>query len=173
MKLKLQIGMSPYLSRLRDRLQFPPTEIFPWQPILQGIILNTRPGRSGEAYAKIWNKTADESLLRTFTKQQTEALAQRLSGFGEGLVALEPDTVDPRKLLKSLEALTRTRLLERNVSLRLYCAKGIGWMVVDCAWARTHAKSPAPCPRAKPISIRTIVQRCLVVHMYCHAVAQK
>lgn len=57
-----------------------------WQPILQGIILNTRPGRSGEAYEKIWNKAADESPLRTFSKLQTKALAERLRGFGEGLV---------------------------------------------------------------------------------------
>ena len=54
-----------------------------------------------------------------------------LATLGSGQVALELDAVDPRKLLKSLEALTRARLLERNVSLRLYCAKGIGWMVVD------------------------------------------
>ncbi len=49
-----------------------------WQPILHGIILTTRPSKSGEAYASIWNKEKDESPLRTFTRAQTEKLAERM-----------------------------------------------------------------------------------------------
>src|SRR5690606_37925767 len=41
-----------------------------------------------------------------------------LATLGSGQVALELDTVDPRRLLRSLEALTRARLAELNVSLR-------------------------------------------------------
>ena len=54
-----------------------------------------------------------------------------LATLGSGQVALELDTVDPRRLLRSLEALTRARLAELNVSLRLYCSRNIGWMVAD------------------------------------------
>jgi signal transduction histidine kinase len=54
-----------------------------------------------------------------------------LATLGSGQVALELDTVDPRRLLRSVEALTRARLAELNVSLRLYCSRNIGWMVAD------------------------------------------
>ncbi|MBP5858160.1 ferrochelatase [Marivibrio halodurans] len=49
-----------------------------WWPILNGLILTTRPKRSGEAYAKIWMEEADESPLRFHTRAQGEALADRL-----------------------------------------------------------------------------------------------
>ena len=50
-----------------------------WQPLLQGIILTTRPGRSGKAYRSIWNEKRDESPLRTVTRSQAESVAARLS----------------------------------------------------------------------------------------------
>lgn len=46
-----------------------------WYPILYGIVLNTRPTKSGKAYAEIWNKELNESPLRTFTRAQGEKLA--------------------------------------------------------------------------------------------------
>ncbi len=58
-----------------------------WQPILQLIILSTRPRRSGRAYDSIWNKEADESPLLTITKAQTEKLRALLTArFGEDVV---------------------------------------------------------------------------------------
>jgi protoporphyrin/coproporphyrin ferrochelatase len=45
-----------------------------WLPILYGIILNTRPKKSGKAYAEIWDKERNESPLRTFTRAQGEKL---------------------------------------------------------------------------------------------------
>jgi len=50
-----------------------------WYPILYGIVLNTRPRKSGEAYASIWNKELDESPLRTFTRAQSDKLAASLA----------------------------------------------------------------------------------------------
>jgi protoporphyrin/coproporphyrin ferrochelatase len=47
-----------------------------WQPILRGIILNTRPQKSAKAYAKVW--TDKGSPLAFFTAAQTEALAGRM-----------------------------------------------------------------------------------------------
>lgn len=51
-----------------------------WQPILRGIILNTRPKKSAAAYAKVW--TEDGSPLASITKAQAEALQARM---GEGV----------------------------------------------------------------------------------------
>ena len=50
-----------------------------WWPILNGIVLTTRPGKSGKLYASIWNHERDESPLRTFTRSQGEQLAERLA----------------------------------------------------------------------------------------------
>ncbi|MFZ1742402.1 MAG: ferrochelatase, partial [Pontixanthobacter sp.] len=47
-----------------------------WQPILRGIILNTRPKKSAHAYSQVW--TEDGSPLAAITKAQAEALQQRL-----------------------------------------------------------------------------------------------
>lgn len=46
-----------------------------WQPILQGIILNVRPQKSGANYKSIWNHDKGESPLMTITKAQTAAVA--------------------------------------------------------------------------------------------------
>ena len=49
-----------------------------WYPILYGIVLSTRPKKSGHAYEQIWNHERNESPLRTFTRAQGEKLAERL-----------------------------------------------------------------------------------------------
>ncbi len=51
-----------------------------WWPILNGIILSVRPGRSGAAYRSIWNKELDESPFRTITRAQSDNLASRFAG---------------------------------------------------------------------------------------------
>ena len=50
-----------------------------WQPLLQGIILSTRPSKSGRLYESIWNREQNESPLRTFTRSQAEKLAAILA----------------------------------------------------------------------------------------------
>lgn len=50
-----------------------------WWPILNLIILTTRPGRKGKDYATIWNNERDEGPLKTITRAQAEGLAERLS----------------------------------------------------------------------------------------------
>lgn len=49
-----------------------------WLPILHGIILNVRPRRSARNYAAIWNHENNESPLKTFTRNQAEAIAKLL-----------------------------------------------------------------------------------------------
>lgn len=49
-----------------------------WWLVLNGIVLTTRPSKSGEAYRSIWNEELDESPLRTITRAQAEKIAERL-----------------------------------------------------------------------------------------------
>ena len=51
-----------------------------WYPILYGLVLTTRPRKSGAKYKTIWNKARDESPLRTITRAQAERLAQIFAG---------------------------------------------------------------------------------------------
>lgn len=57
-----------------------------WWPLLNLVILTTRPGRKGRDYAKIWNRERDESPLKTVTRSQAERLAARLAGLGDAIV---------------------------------------------------------------------------------------
>lgn len=50
-----------------------------WWPLLNGVILTTRPGRKGRDYASIWNNERNEGPLKTITRSQAEALALSLS----------------------------------------------------------------------------------------------
>tara|TARA_A100001391_G_scaffold142054_1_gene99859 strand:+ start:27589 stop:28611 length:1023 start_codon:yes stop_codon:yes gene_type:complete len=47
-----------------------------WQPILRGIILNTRPKKSAHAYSQVW--TDEGSPLAAITAQQARGLQERL-----------------------------------------------------------------------------------------------
>ncbi|NTI62691.1 ferrochelatase [Agrobacterium rhizogenes] len=50
-----------------------------WYPVLFGIVLNTRPQKVGKAYETIWNKDKNESYLRTYTRNQSNLMAERLA----------------------------------------------------------------------------------------------
>ena len=50
-----------------------------WWPILNLIILTKRPAAKGRDYASIWNRERDEGPLKTITRDQAEALAERLA----------------------------------------------------------------------------------------------
>lgn len=47
-----------------------------WQPILRGVVLNTRPKKSAHAYRQVW--TPEGSPLTVITRRQAEALQARL-----------------------------------------------------------------------------------------------
>ena len=57
-----------------------------WWPILNLIILTTRPGRKGRDYAAIWNRERDEGPLKKITRAQAEKLAQALAGHPDVIV---------------------------------------------------------------------------------------
>ena len=71
-------GLRPYLKQfLSDRRVIEASPLI-WQPILRGIILNTRPRKSAKAYAKIWRQESNESPLRYYTRVQAEGLQARM-----------------------------------------------------------------------------------------------
>lgn len=58
-----------------------------WWPVLNGVILTFRPGRSGRAYRSIWNEEKNESPLKTITRSQAAGVAGQLSArHGEQVV---------------------------------------------------------------------------------------
>jgi protoporphyrin/coproporphyrin ferrochelatase len=65
-----------YLAEfLSDRrvVEIPPIA---WQPILRGIILNTRPKKSAQAYREVWSE--EGSPLAVVTRNQAVAMQERL-----------------------------------------------------------------------------------------------
>jgi protoporphyrin/coproporphyrin ferrochelatase len=70
------VAVRRYLAEfLSDRrvVEIPPIA---WQPILRGIILNTRPKKSAHAYRQVWTERG--SPLAAITAEQAEALQARL-----------------------------------------------------------------------------------------------
>ena len=79
-------SMRRYLAEfLTDRRVIEWSPVY-WYPILYGIVLNRRPQRVGEAYKSIWNEKLDESYLRTYTRNQSDLLAERLTKLGPNVV---------------------------------------------------------------------------------------
>lgn len=69
-------ALRPYLRQFLSDMRvidYPPLI---WQPILRGIILNTRPRRSARLYARIW--LPEGSPLLVYSRQQAAGLAARL-----------------------------------------------------------------------------------------------
>ena len=68
-------ALKPYLRQFLSDPRVVEIPQWLWQPILRGIILNTRPKKSAQKYAQIWSK--DGSPLKVYT----EKLARQLQGF--------------------------------------------------------------------------------------------
>lgn len=68
-------SMRRYLKEFLSDPRIIETPRIIWWPILNGIILNTRPKKSGALYASIWNNELNESPLRTHSREQSEKLA--------------------------------------------------------------------------------------------------
>ena len=75
--------MRRYLSEFLSDPRVIETSPLIWQPILQGIVLSTRPQKSGANYARIWDKAENDSPLRVITRRQAEKLQARL---GDGVI---------------------------------------------------------------------------------------
>ncbi|NBN65321.1 ferrochelatase [Pannonibacter tanglangensis] len=85
-----------------------------WYPILYGIVLMTRPKKSGHAYDEIWNKELDESPLRTITRSQSDKLAEQMGNQNGRLVvdwAMRYGQPSIRSRLENLKAQGCDRIL--------------------------------------------------------------
>jgi protoporphyrin/coproporphyrin ferrochelatase len=71
-------SMRRYLSEfLSDRRVIEASPLI-WQPILQCIVLSTRPQKSGENYKRIWDQQENDSPLRVITRRQVRNLQGRI-----------------------------------------------------------------------------------------------
>lgn len=83
-----------------------------WWPVLNGIVLTTRPRRTARAYATVWDRAANESPLRGLTRAQAEGLAARLGGASVAVEwAMRYGTPPIGERLAALAAAGCTRIL--------------------------------------------------------------
>jgi len=70
-------ALKPYLKEfLSDpRVVEPPPARWLWKLILNGIILNTRPAKSAEAYKTVWDSEGPGAPLLNISKRQIDAIA--------------------------------------------------------------------------------------------------
>lgn len=80
-----------------------------WQPILRGIILNTRPQKSAKAYAKVW--TDSGSPLAFFTIAQCKALGLRMQGAADVRYAMRYGNPSVSDQLAAMKAAGCNRIL--------------------------------------------------------------
>lgn len=81
-------ALRPYLKEFLEdpRVVEPPPARWLWKLILNGIILNTRPAKSAEAYATIWNSEGEGAPLLNISKRQLAAVAERLQPHFQGRI---------------------------------------------------------------------------------------
>jgi ferrochelatase len=117
-----------------------------WWPILNLIILTTRPSKKGRDYDKIWNRERNEGPLRTITRSQAELLGERLSDSDDRLVVDWAMRYGSPSIASRLEALTK-RGCERILVVPLYpqYAAATTATVADAAFdaAKTMRFQPA------------------------------
>lgn len=72
-------SMRRYLKEFLSDRRVIETSRLIWWPVLNFIVLSTRPGRKGRDYDTIWNRERNEGPLKTITRAQAEKLAARLA----------------------------------------------------------------------------------------------
>ncbi|HEX2137944.1 MAG TPA: ferrochelatase [Microvirga sp.] len=82
-------SMRRYLKEFLSDRRVIETPRLLWWPLLNGVILTTRPGRKGRDYEKIWNKEKDEGPLKTITRSQAERLSAHLAQAAGGRVCVD------------------------------------------------------------------------------------
>ena len=75
-------SMRRYLKEFLSDRRVIETPRWLWWPLLNLVILSTRPSRKGRDYASIWNHERDESPLKTISRDQADGLRERLGDIG-------------------------------------------------------------------------------------------
>ncbi|RAI61136.1 ferrochelatase [Roseicella frigidaeris] len=108
-----------YLSEfLSDRRVIEANPLW-WQPLLQGVILTTRPFRTGAAYRAIWREDRNESPLRHITRGQAARLAAAWPQEGTGVMIDWAMRYGKPSIAERLQALV-TRGCDRVLLVPLY-----------------------------------------------------
>lgn len=71
-------SMRRYLKEFLSDRRVIETSRVVWWPVLNLIILSTRPGKKGRDYDSIWNRDLNEGPLKTITRSQSRQLAAAL-----------------------------------------------------------------------------------------------
>jgi ferrochelatase len=117
-----------------------------WQPILRGIILNTRPKKSAHAYKQVWME--EGSPLAVYSARQARALR---GAFGEGVIveqAMRYGTPAIGERIDALKAAGCERILIAPLYPQ-YCAATTA-TANDAAFAHLRAMRWMPAVRTLP-----------------------
>jgi protoporphyrin/coproporphyrin ferrochelatase len=117
-----------------------------WQPILRGIILNTRPQKSAAAYREVW--TDRGSPLAVITSDQADALQARLGDAVMVRWAMRYGTPDIGDALESMHAAGCDRILLAPLYPQ-YCAATTA-TAFDAAAQRMASMRWQPAVRSLP-----------------------
>lgn len=117
-----------------------------WQPILRGIILNTRPARSAKAYQQVW--TDEGSPLAAITRRQALALQERLGPAIRVEFAMRYGNPGIASVLAAMKAHGCERILVAPLYPQ-YCAATTA-SANDAAFAALAAMRWQPAIRALP-----------------------
>lgn len=85
-------SMRRYLHEFLSDRRVIETPRWLWWPLLNLIILTTRPGRKGKDYDLVWNRERNEGPLKTITRSQAEkltALLERQPGADAGKIVVD------------------------------------------------------------------------------------
>jgi ferrochelatase len=107
-------SMRRYLREFLSDRRVIETPRFLWWPLLNLVILSTRPGRKGRDYASVWNLERDEGPLKTATRSKAEKLSRLLAPLGERISvdwAMRYGKPSTRERIEALEAEGCNRLL--------------------------------------------------------------
>ena len=102
-------SMRRYLKEFLSDRRVIETSRLIWWPVLNLIILSTRPGRKGQDYAAIWNDERDEGPLKTITRGQAEKLAASVA---DGLLGAEGGRVIVDWAMRYGNPSIRSRILD-------------------------------------------------------------
>ncbi len=107
-------SMRRYLKEFLSDRRVIETPRWLWWPLLNLVILSTRPGRKGRDYASVWNLERDEGPLKTATRAKAEKLSRLLAPIGERISvdwAMRYGKPSTRERIEALEAEGCDRLL--------------------------------------------------------------
>jgi len=84
-------ALRPYLKQflMDPRVVEPPPARWLWWLILNGIILNTRPAKSAEAYKEVWDSEGPGAPLLNISQRQLDGIAEKVKPHFKGKVVFE------------------------------------------------------------------------------------